>query len=588
MKHFFTLLLLTVIISITIHAQKDTVYVQGYYESGGSEGTLNNAIDAAISAGDISNTVFKLTPYELYVLTSMIEVPEGQHLEIVAPKPGSTQESAPPQIVWSASGGITTDYIIESFGNLTMKNIWIRYANINGSQVGSTITIRDQADPNVNETAYFEGCIFEYGVCPPSASGCVEVKADNFKGTFINCYFRNNADPHYRYYGRALSFPYQEEGWHTDEVLFENCTFANIGYVYMQEAGNYGDNVHFNHCTFLNSAMFTLQSGWWYKMYVTNSIHVNTFMYGNIPAQTGDGDPNGATIRIDPVDSLTFAVPFTDQDRRVLFAYNSHVNEPWLVDWMYSNPYSAWLRSQRRGDEVPIPQPFLSPETLTFFDSTNTDGSKAYPYINRAELFYDTDPGFVIAPTNLDDLKTFLQYKWDTNEDIDWSYRPDAGLNQEWPLPEDMSYINTTLKTAAMGGFPLGDLYNWWPNEYEQWAAQRDAEYDRIHTWLETGNDPLTSVEQPYELPVEFTLSQNYPNPFNPTTKVEYSIPATGHISLKVFNTLGQEIATLFDGIRNAGHYVATFDATGLASGVYVYRLQADNVTISRKFVLMK
>jgi hypothetical protein len=141
-----------------------------------------------------------------------------------------------------------------------------------------------------------------------------------------------------------------------------------------------------------------------------------------------------------------------------------------------------------------------------------------------------------------------------------------------------------------MGGFPLGDLYRWWPSRYTQWKAQADAENARITTWLNTGKDPVTSVkEKPSRaVPSSFTLSQNYPNPFNPTTEIEYSVPQTGHVSLKVYNTQGQAVATLFDGAQQSGNYVATFDGAGLASGVYFYRLQSGNVSLTKKLVLMR
>lgn len=90
------------------------------------------------------------------------------------------------------------------------------------------------------------------------------------------------------------------------------------------------------------------------------------------------------------------------------------------------------------------------------------------------------------------------------------------------------------------------------------------------------------------DIPKEFSLSQNYPNPFNPTTQIDYSIPKKGYVSLKVYNVLGQEVATLFSGVVNPGNYNVTFDATHLSSGVYFYRLQAGDVSITKKLVLLK
>ncbi len=592
MKRFLPLVFLLSLLCASLPAQKVIVDVPSDFEG---EGNLNTAIQNAIDAGTLSNTIFRLEALGYYVLTSTIVVPEGEQLEIIAPEPGTTQETAPPQILWSASGGITTDFNFQCFGDVTLRNVWLRYADVNGLQVGSSFQVEDDPDPAEQEKAVFEGVIFDYSPCPPNSSGAVGVTADHFVGVFKNCYFRNCIDTHLRYYGRALSFPYETSGWHIDSVLFENTTFANMGYVYMQEGAEYGDNVHFNHCTFLNIAMFSLESGWWYKMYVTNSIFVNPFMYGDIPAQTydenGEGDPNGSVFRIDHADSFAFEAPFTDQDRRILFTNSSHFYEAWLVDWMQNNPYSKDLHQQRRDDEIPVPQPMLSPETLVFFDSTDTDGNKAYPCINLADLYDGEDPGFLMPPTNTDSLKIWLLYKWSTGEDTNWAYQPDAGWYQIWPLPENLSYTNQTLMTAGMGDFPLGDLYHWWPEKYQQWVSQKDQEYDRINTWLETGQDPEDPngiFKTGNNIPSGFMLLQNYPNPFNPMTQIEYSVPHSADVTLKVYNLLGQEVATLFEGPHEAGKYVATFSGANLASGIYLYRLQSGNVSLTKKFVLMK
>jgi len=89
-------------------------------------------------------------------------------------------------------------------------------------------------------------------------------------------------------------------------------------------------------------------------------------------------------------------------------------------------------------------------------------------------------------------------------------------------------------------------------------------------------------------LPVKYAISQNYPNPFNPTTNINYAIPVSGNVTLKVYNILGQEVTTLFQGFQKAGNYVANFDASRLASGVYLYRLQSGNFTATKKMILMK
>jgi hypothetical protein len=90
------------------------------------------------------------------------------------------------------------------------------------------------------------------------------------------------------------------------------------------------------------------------------------------------------------------------------------------------------------------------------------------------------------------------------------------------------------------------------------------------------------------EKPVAYSLKQNYPNPFNPVTVIEYDVPEESSVHLKVYNALGQEAATLVDGIQEAGHKSIRFDASHLASGVYMYKLQAGSFVATKKMIVMK
>jgi len=98
----------------------------------------------------------------------------------------------------------------------------------------------------------------------------------------------------------------------------------------------------------------------------------------------------------------------------------------------------------------------------------------------------------------------------------------------------------------------------------------------------------FTGVKQTDEIPLTYALYQNYPNPFNPTTTIKYSIPNTERVTLKIYNILGQEVATLVDEEQKPGVYELKFDAGNLASGVYFYRLKAGGFTAVKKMMLVK
>jgi hypothetical protein len=99
----------------------------------------------------------------------------------------------------------------------------------------------------------------------------------------------------------------------------------------------------------------------------------------------------------------------------------------------------------------------------------------------------------------------------------------------------------------------------------------------------------LVSVER-YDdaIPSGYTLSQNYPNPFNPTTEIQFSITKSGFTTLKVYDMLGKEVATLVNENLNPGSFKSTLDGSKLASGTYLYRLVSGTTVITKKMMLLK
>lgn len=145
-----------------------------------------------------------------------------------------------------------------------------------------------------------------------------------------------------------------------------------------------------------------------------------------------------------------------------------------------------------------------------------------------------------------------------------------AALNwtPPWPLPEsaDMKYSNVALKTGATDGGAIGDLY-----------------------WFNGTNGGPTGVEKTSPLPETFSLSAPYPNPFNPSTHMNYSLVEAGVVSLKVYNIVGQIVATIVNNeYQSAGVHTVSVDLSRVASGVYFGVLEQGNNRMMQKLVLMK
>jgi hypothetical protein len=99
---------------------------------------------------------------------------------------------------------------------------------------------------------------------------------------------------------------------------------------------------------------------------------------------------------------------------------------------------------------------------------------------------------------------------------------------------------------------------------------------------------PVTSIVADQLIPGSFFLMQNFPNPFNPSTTIRYGLPNRSHVTLSVFNALGQQVAQLVNGDMEAGYHEVKFDGSKLASGVYFYRMQAGSYVETRKLLLVR
>ena len=114
-------------------------------------------------------------------------------------------------------------------------------------------------------------------------------------------------------------------------------------------------------------------------------------------------------------------------------------------------------------------------------------------------------------------------------------------------------------------------------NLYGEWSSR----------WIFTTESTSSSTEDEF-IPNQFTLVQNYPNPFNPSTQIQYALPEATQVTLEVFNSVGQKVMDLVNRQQSAGYHTTTFDASGLSSGVYLYKLTTPSFTKTKKMLLIK
>ncbi len=312
----------------------------------------------------------------------------------------------------------------------------------------------------------------------------------------------------------------------------------------------------------------------------TNNIFVNCHFtgerYQDRIGQDQDVLLYGAVLDVDTMD-VNGGLPGTlyngvlEKDRVVYFYNNSNYTDP-----MFQTFYNAYNDTVTGLKGKILAEPIMNDRTLDMF--TWHQFMKLDPNYQSLD---GQNPQFTTPGTNADSIIAFMKARYATGGSVFWGYNPD--LNGTWPLKENLAYSNSTLLTAATGGRPLGDLYHWFPSQYASWSAQAATEDNTIIGKSVSGVKQVSDV-----IPESYTLQQNYPNPFNPATRIDYSLAKRGSVTLKVYNVVGQEVATLFSGVQEAGRYEASFDAKTLSSGVYLYRLQAGNTTITKKMMLLK
>ena len=176
-----------------------------------------------------------------------------------------------------------------------------------------------------------------------------------------------------------------------------------------------------------------------------------------------------------------------------------------------------------------------------------------------------------------------------TNSGIPWNSTHSIYIdknNNKWIACDD-----------GLGGFVIYNDTTWtYPTEFgnETTADFMEDKYGnmwicqivRILVYNPKGVIGINNI--PELIPSEYKLYQNYPNPFNPATQIKYAISKNSNVILKVYNILGKEISTLINQRQNSGNYQITFDAKDLPSGIYFYKLQANDFTDIKKMVLIK
>jgi hypothetical protein len=234
-------------------------------------------------------------------------------------------------------------------------------------------------------------------------------------------------------------------------------------------------------------------------------------------------------------------------------------------------------------------------ELITGTTWTAANNADIYFEMNLAEVenpstpFYQSSISSVALPV---ELASFTSSVNNLNADLKWSTATEVnnyGFDVERrTVSSQPSAVSTWQKVGFVNGNGTSNVqhsYSFSDNiTVSGTYAYRLKQIDNGGAFKYSQETEVT-----IEVPKVFTLSQNYPNPFNPTTNIDFTVAADGKASLKVYNTLGQEVAELFSGEAQAGRIIQThFNASGLASGIYFSRLEADGKSLVKRMMFVK
>jgi len=246
------------------------------------------------------------------------------------------------------------------------------------------------------------------------------------------------------------------------------------------------------------------------------------------------------------------------------------------------------------------------PDNSIFVISNVTDVSNLQPSDVKLLMNVPVNAGGKFRSMWIDDMdhdgKLSLMIGGETNGqifDVEYSGSGDPTVGSNWnvDIAFDMFVYSGFSPTASptiaprlFYGSPCGDMDGDGKKEYAfvNYRTSFPVWPGDGYIWIIENQTVASDINETDLNPEDFYLGQNFPNPFNPSTVISYQVPVRGFVSLKVFDLLGKEVATLVNGEQESGLQNVTFDAKDLTSGLYIYQLSSGGKTLSNKMLLLK
>jgi Secretion system C-terminal sorting domain len=619
-------------------AGSDTVVIADGTTAGIIEATINGDTTAGTGRTDPMR-VYVLIEGQIYTQNAAIQVvdPTGVLTIIGRPAAGVAPSTKPVITLTGVNGvdpGMNTIEGSLKLDNIHQQNIFTNDAGSNNNMwVGQTANSLPQfVDCN--------NCFFEFIQLD---SFSMDGYTNGAKFRFTNCYFRNLFNVNQWWGGRVFYCKHQ-----IDTVWVENCTVTGGGLIFLGQ-GSLTKFAYYNHNTIVNANKYWQLGVYYLEGYWVNNIFINQNWVGEdyYNVATGGQDPDPGMLMgtfgldtLTQIGGITKPIPLHIQPE--LLNADSSVNASLCgldkikalvadnVLWQDTIMLKAYYKNELDNGNGPYGTAFVDTAPSSWLTWTSP-ASPPYQVVNvpgiwmnpRTTALFNGSHHLIVQKDNWVDQKVntvtpgIADYatadqmaKWDAQQwgvpgftsstqdilhskyifgDFDATTIPGnktedgSGITKFTDLNESFAQTGTPI-LSTIDGLPVGALI---------WDDAKLAAYDSKAEWGKVlAYYAATGVAQSKSsaVPQNYELAQNYPNPFNPTTQINFTVPSNKGelVTLKVYNVLGQEVATLFSGTKSAGSYQVPFDGSKLASGVYLYRLQAGNMSITKKMVMMK
>ena len=622
-------------------ATGDTIYIPGGTLAGGENaGSLETTINGDTLAGGVRKNVnrvyalyqgqyyFQLAPIYCNNPTGMLTicgVPSAsgttKPIIIIAPVPPQTQE------------GTNTVY-----GSIKCDGIHYQAQQVTGT-FNAELFYCGTAN-KAKQRLIINNCLFEFANIDlfdcTNETGAIGGWPNGASFFITNSYFRNMFYSGQWWGSRVFQCKHP-----IDTLWVENCTVTTGGLTFLQQ-NELTDFEYINHNTIVNNKKYWLLSPYHRYWFCTNNIFMNQNWVGEDTNVTNSGqDPDKyfmSTINVDTNnatnglvvqgkyyngDSSHYVAALGFAHMRIYVSDNVNYYNPLLSSGYYNsstyknatinalpsyltwfgfpgapfkigNVPGQWMNTRTQAlftQWAPPNGGFLEKRTTTANPNTTTPDIVNAAEVDSMAQWNQNQWGDPRYPNVTALTKTpyiYGDYDPTTLPGVVSGHKTDtmtvgkAGITKFTDLTEN--FAQSTV-VSGIDALPVGALI-WDDTKLAAYNSAND--YTLVtNKYMAEGGLPLGVSTTP-SAPQTYSLSQNYPNPFNPTTTIEFTIPKASQVDLKVYNILGQLVATLVHDQLPAGSHAYTFDATNLASGTYIFRISAGDFSSAKKMVLLK